>query len=108
MIIYTRPKVQAVKKAIPQMPKIVCFILVLLSGGETPNLMDLMASPEERLPLRPPTNLNSRLARAFGFSPEYDLDAEIERGMRDIAIDHASMDENESSTATWFRELFGK
>ena len=106
MIIYTRPKVQAVKKARPPMPKIVCFILVLLSGGETPNLMDLMA--EERLPSRPPSNLNSRLARAFGFSAEYNLDAEIEKAMRDIAIDHASMDKNESSEATWFRELFGQ
>lgn len=68
MIIYTRPKVQAVKKSIPPMPRIVCFILVLLSGGETPNHIDLMASPEERLPSRPPTNLKTRLARAFGFS----------------------------------------
>ena len=48
MIIYTRPKVKALRKVIPDLPKLLGFWVIVLSGGETPNLMDLMASTEEQ------------------------------------------------------------
>ncbi|GFH61639.1 hypothetical protein CTEN210_18115 [Chaetoceros tenuissimus] len=41
MIIYTRPKVQALKKLIPELPNFVAFFIVILAGGETPSLADL-------------------------------------------------------------------
>lgn len=40
MLIYTRPKVQALKKVEPQLPIIVCFMSVILAGGEVPSLVD--------------------------------------------------------------------
>ncbi|GFH55864.1 hypothetical protein CTEN210_12340 [Chaetoceros tenuissimus] len=91
MIIYTRPKVQAVKKSIPRMPRIICFVIVLMSGGETPNLMDIMASQEQnireqQLSARSAAKYTSRLAHSFGFPENADLEVEIERAMREIAI----------------------
>ena len=89
MIIYTRPKVQAVKKSIPQMPRIFCFLVVLLSGGETPNRMDLEASQEQnfRTPqfssISPP-KLCLRLAHSFGFPENANLGAEIDKAMREV------------------------
>lgn len=41
MIIYTRPKVHALKKLIPELPILICFVIVILAGGETPSLADL-------------------------------------------------------------------
>lgn len=40
MLIYTRPKVEALKKLEPQIPVIICFIGVILAGGEVPSLAD--------------------------------------------------------------------
>lgn len=41
MLIYTRPKVEALKKLEPQIPVIICFIGIILAGGEVPSLADL-------------------------------------------------------------------
>ncbi|GFH46304.1 hypothetical protein CTEN210_02778 [Chaetoceros tenuissimus] len=92
ILIYTRPKVQAVKKSIPLMPRIICFLIVLLSGGETPNLMDIMASPEQnfreqQLSERSATNYGARLAVSYGFPENANLEAEIERAMREMAVE---------------------
>lgn len=40
MLIYTRPKVQALKKVEPNLPVYVCFLCVLLVGGELPSLVE--------------------------------------------------------------------
>lgn len=40
MLIYTRPKVEALKKLEPQIPVIICFIGIILAGGEVPSLAD--------------------------------------------------------------------
>lgn len=97
MIIYTRPKVQAVRKVVADLPRLLAFIIILVSGGETPNIMDLMASStpqgegQER-DYRPPSSRNSALERAcrvFGFAVNDDIDAEVDRVMREEAnVDH--------------------
>ena len=93
MIIYTRPKVQAVRKVVPELPRLLGFIVILFSGGETPNIMDLMASstPQEEgqeQDYRPPTSRNSALERAcllFGFAVNDDIDAKVDKVMREEA-----------------------
>ena len=40
MLIYTRPNVEALKKLEPQIPVIICFIGIILAGGEVPSLAD--------------------------------------------------------------------
>lgn len=93
MIIYTRPKVQAVRKVVVDLPRLLAFIIILVSGGETPNIMDLMASstPQgegQEHDYRPPTSRNSALERAcrvFGFAVNDDIDAEVDRVMREEA-----------------------
>ncbi|GFH59572.1 predicted protein [Chaetoceros tenuissimus] len=88
MIVYTRPKVKAVRKVIPYLPYFIAFFLVLLDGGETPNLMDLIYSEEgnrsfsSRRQERPSTFFNSALCRLFGFDPGYDFSADIEKEIR--------------------------
>ncbi|GFH56282.1 hypothetical protein CTEN210_12758 [Chaetoceros tenuissimus] len=37
MLIYTRPKVQALKEVEPQLPVFICFLCVILAGGEVPS-----------------------------------------------------------------------
>ena len=93
MIIYTRPKVQAIRKVVPELPRLIGFIVLLCSGGETPNIIDLMASstPQEEgqeQHYRPPTSRNSALERAcrvFGFAVNDDIDAEVDKVMREEA-----------------------
>lgn len=89
MLVYTRPKVKAVRKVIPDLPYFIAFFLVLLEGGETPNLMDLIYSEDEnrsfssRRQERPSTFFNSAVCRLFGFDPGYDFSADIEKAMRE-------------------------
>lgn len=84
MIIYTRPKVKAVRKVLPDIPRPIGFIVVLLSGGETPNLIDIIGqSNENNGPEGPPSGFNSAFYRLFGIDPSVNLDAEIEQAMRD-------------------------
>ena len=52
MIIYTRPKVQALKKLIPELPIFICFILVVLHGGEVPSVADLLSSTPNAAPMQ--------------------------------------------------------
>lgn len=91
MIIYTRPKVQALRKVIPEIPRFTAFLIVLASGGETPNVMDLLSSShnEDDNNNNAPQNeiRNSALERAcrvfgFHFEDDYDIDAEVQRAMR--------------------------
>lgn len=86
MIIYTRPKVKAARKVLPDLPRFVGFLIVLVSGGETPNLIDIMGQSyenENNVPSGPPPAFNSDFYRLFGIEPSFDLDAEIEQAMRD-------------------------
>ncbi|GFH56281.1 predicted protein [Chaetoceros tenuissimus] len=49
MLIYTRPKVQALKKVEPQLPVFICFLCVIIAGGELPSLVDYDPnSPQSR------------------------------------------------------------
>ena len=43
MIIYTRPKVQALKKLVPELSMFICFVSVVLCGGEVPSVADLLS-----------------------------------------------------------------
>ena len=45
MLIYTRPKVKALKKTEPQIPPFICFLCVILAGGEVPCLAEIFAPP---------------------------------------------------------------
>lgn len=90
MIIYTRPKVKAVRKVIPDLPKFVGFWVIVLSGS--PNLMDLMASTEEQ-EVRPPSySRNSALERAcrvFGIAVSENIASEVDNAMREeVNVDH--------------------
>ena len=40
MLIYTRPKVEALKKLEPHIPVFICFVGIILAGGEVPSLAD--------------------------------------------------------------------
>lgn len=88
MIIYTRPKVQALRKVLPEIPRFAGFLIVLASGGETPNVMDLLSSHNEDDNNNAPQyeSRNSALERAcrvFGFNYDHvDLEAEVQRAMR--------------------------
>lgn len=104
MVIYTRPKVKALRKVIPDMPKLLGFWVIVLSGGETPNLMDLMASTEEQ-EVRPPSydHRNSALERAcrvFGIAVSENIASEVDNAMREeVNVDHYVQNLNEDSTA---------
>lgn len=45
MLIYTRPKVKALKKLLPQIPIPICLMIIILSGGEVPDLRLLQDDP---------------------------------------------------------------
>lgn len=47
MLIYTRPKVKALKKIIPELSIPYCFIVVIFFGGECPSLVDLQFSSSD-------------------------------------------------------------
>lgn len=88
MIIYTRPKVKAVRKVLPDLSRFIGFLAVLISGGETPNLIDIMDddSNENDVTSAPPPARDPRslaLFRMFGIEPSLDLNAEIQQAMRD-------------------------
>ncbi|GFH61521.1 predicted protein [Chaetoceros tenuissimus] len=105
MIIYTRPKVKALKELIPDLPIIICFLVILCSGGETPSLADLQLEeppayvtsvglPQHEVqqePRRPrQSEDNSSIGywlKKIGFAvssdeDSRDLDAELEATMR--------------------------
>ncbi|GFH50364.1 hypothetical protein CTEN210_06840 [Chaetoceros tenuissimus] len=46
------PKVQALKKLIPELPIFICFILVVLHGGEVPSVADLLSSTPNADPMQ--------------------------------------------------------
>lgn len=49
MLIYTRPKVQTLKEVEPQLPVFVCFLCVILAGGEVPSsLVDYNPNSPQR------------------------------------------------------------
>lgn len=88
-MVYTRPKVQALRKVLPEIPRLIGFIIVVLAGGETPNVMEYLSSniqqDEDIHPVPPARNSAlQRLCEVFGFSFEsdYGIDAEVEREMR--------------------------
>ncbi|GFH46307.1 hypothetical protein CTEN210_02781 [Chaetoceros tenuissimus] len=47
MLIYTRPKVKALKKIIPELSIPYCFAIVIFFGGECPSLVDLQFSSSD-------------------------------------------------------------
>ena len=99
MIIYTRPKVKAVRKVVPDLPRLLGFWVIVLSGGETPNLMDLMASTEEPVHHPSSNNRNSaleRACRAFGIAVSENIAAEVDNAMREeVNFDHYIQSLNE-------------
>ena len=48
ILIYTRPKVKALKTLIPDIPIFFCFVIIILVGGETPSAADLGIEESER------------------------------------------------------------
>ena len=105
MVIYTRPKVKALKEMIPDLPILICFLVILCSGGETPSLSDLQSAMEEparvtsaglpqhaqvQEPRRPRSEDKSSIEhwiKQFGYDisssqDNRDLDAELEAIMR--------------------------
>lgn len=92
MIIYTRPKVKAVRKVVPELPRFPAFWIIVLSGGETPNIMDLLASSEEQEYQSPSDSHNSALQRAcqvFGFAVSENIASEVDNAMREeVNVDH--------------------
>ena len=95
MVIYTRPKVQALQKAIPTMNKFVSFIVIILRGGETPNLIDLADQGNNHMQ-QPQPAYDPGLAKVFamlhGVDEDYNLDAEIAKAMRDMARNCSKLD----------------
>ena len=73
------------RKVIPDLPYFIAFFLVLLEGGETLNLMDLVYSEESASSRRqqPSNYFNSTVCRLFGFDPVDDFRAEVEKEMRE-------------------------
>ena len=52
MLIYTRPKVKALKELIPELSIFMCFVCVIAFGGECPSLVDLQfSSSDENSPV---------------------------------------------------------
>ncbi|GFH46503.1 hypothetical protein CTEN210_02977 [Chaetoceros tenuissimus] len=41
ILIYTRPKVKALRELIPELSNLLCFLIVIAFGGECPSLVDL-------------------------------------------------------------------
>ncbi|GFH55748.1 hypothetical protein CTEN210_12224 [Chaetoceros tenuissimus] len=87
MIIYTRPKVKALKKVVPELSNFMAFLAVLVSGGETPNVMDIMETSNENNDNTPSRSHNNsrldRLQRALGFEERDNLYEEIENAMKE-------------------------
>lgn len=103
MLIYTRPKVQALKTLIPRLPMIKCFAIIILAGGETPSVADLgieeserpilSTAPRQQEPLSKPeensrgsNNINYWL-EIFGYDfsfdeEDLDIEAELDKIMR--------------------------
>lgn len=73
ILIYTRPKVQALRKII-DISRIEGFIVVIVAGGETPNVMDYIYSSDhpqdvvnpELAPFK--NSVLERACRVFGYS----------------------------------------
>ena len=113
MIIYTRPKVQALKKLVPELPMYICFVSVVLYGGEVPSVADLLfltpndaAMQQDELPcLRPEDegleednhkkkkkkrdSMASWIERLgwgdlLSYSSEEEFDSRVERAMREF------------------------
>ncbi|GFH62080.1 hypothetical protein CTEN210_18556 [Chaetoceros tenuissimus] len=98
------PKVKALRKAVPDLPKLLGFWVIVLSGDETPNLMDLMASTEEQ-EVRPRSySRNSALERAcrvFGIAVSENIASEVDNAMREeVNVDHYVQNLIEDSTAS--------
>lgn len=80
MLIYTRPKVNALKKTEPQIPTFICFLCVILAGGEVPCLAEIM---------RPASSVHEsnidHWARLLGWDITSDnLDEELDSRMRGV------------------------
>ena len=103
MIIYTRPKVQALRKVIPEIPRFPGFLIVLVAGGETPNVMDLLSNSHNEEDNNAPRNVswNSAMERAcniFGFNHDHDdLEAEVQRAMRGEFSPHGDTNEEDEN-----------
>ena len=108
MIIYTRPKVKALQKVVPELSNFMSFIAVLISGGETPNVLDILETSNENNINETPSrsHYNSRLDRVLcvlGFEERENLYEEMENAMKEeyhaeIKKEHEEDKNNEFST----------
>ncbi|GFH61400.1 predicted protein [Chaetoceros tenuissimus] len=88
ILIYTRPKVQALRKII-DISRFMGFIVVVVAGGETPNVMDYISADhqqdDDNHSISPSRNSAlERVCKALGydFGDDFDIDAEVQRVMR--------------------------
>ncbi|GFH61551.1 predicted protein [Chaetoceros tenuissimus] len=99
-LIYTRPKVKALKTLLPQIPIPICLMIIILSGGEVPDLRLLQDDPVFFLRNRNPESANSlaRWITAFGYeisSGDFDLDEELDKIMHGLFNEDEDEDEEE-------------
>ncbi|GFH56330.1 hypothetical protein CTEN210_12806 [Chaetoceros tenuissimus] len=90
MLIYTRPKVIALKKTEPQIPTFICFLCVVLAGGEVPCLAEIM---------RPASSVREsnidHWARVLGWDiTSNNLDEELESRMRGVVVRNQEEEED--------------
>ena len=82
MLIYTRPKVKALKKTEPQILTFLCFLCVILAGGEVPCLLAEIFTPASSSIHESNIEL---CARALGWDDTSDnLDEELDSRMRGV------------------------
>lgn len=79
------------------MNRFFCFIVVLFRGGETPNLIDLADQGYNHIQ-QPQVAYNPRLMKVFamlnGLDEDINLDAEIEKAMREMTNCRVDKDYN--------------
>lgn len=107
MVVYTRPKVKALKKLLPDIPLYGCFLIVVANGGEVPSLADLLSessSPssvyvrKDEVPERKEESSIAGWIKRFGFDISYssgEIESEVEKIMKCMDQPQARMDNDE-------------
>ncbi|GFH49736.1 hypothetical protein CTEN210_06212 [Chaetoceros tenuissimus] len=107
MLVYTRPKVKALKKLLPELPLYGCFFIVVANGGEVPSLADLLSESSSsssvyvRRDEAPDRREESSIAswiKKFGWDISYssgEIESEIERIMKFFDQPQVRVDEDE-------------
>ena len=124
IVIYTRPKVMALRKIHPEIPKFISFLIIILSGGQVPDLpvaqdnhppisaisvsQEVDANDVVLVDNHNQESLKSSLARwieAFGYeiSEDVDIDEEIDKVMRGMSCEE-EQDNDEHSKIEKFQE----